>query len=418
MFKKLATGVCAALLGSGAFASPLPQAATPVPSTPPRQTVASATKPGSPPKKPRGIPIFVRSASSDQMKAAIRVTVNGALVNFGSGEPVESDGRILVPMRGVFEALGAQVKYDVKTQTINAVRGATTISIRPGDQTARVNGETRPLESVAQVVNGFAVVPLRFVSEALGAQVKWNPDTYEVAVRTEALNAMKLPTAPAGNSVFGSLTGVYPEAKMITVRLAGGNNVRVPLTYEVSATRRTLGNGLPVGATTATSPVFAADALKLGEQVQVEMNDSGEGLLVLVATDLRRGEVKSIELMPTNGGGQITLTDGTVITMLPLALVRYQNRPVPLFAIRPAEQIVVRLNQAGQGASLAVITPGAANAIPPLPEALANPASATDLDKEPPIPTKAPDVPTIPTPRVGPPILKPNQKPVPTSSKP
>ncbi|MBC7808653.1 MAG: hypothetical protein H7145_21170 [Akkermansiaceae bacterium] len=325
------------------------------------------------------------------MSAAIRVSVNGAEVNFGLGEPVEADGRILVPMRGVFEALGASVKYDVDTQTIHAVRGVTTIALRPGDESAQVNGETRPLESPAQIVNGSAVVPLRFVSEALGAKVKWNPETLEVTVSTEALEAMKLPAAPRKNAVVGMLTGIYPEAKMVTVRLAGGNNVRVPLTYDVSATRRTIGTALPTIATTASAPVFSADAVKIGEQVQVEMNDEGEGLLVLVNTDLRRGEVKSVEPLPTTGGARVTLTDGSVITMIPNPLVRYQNRPVPLDTIKPAEQVVIRLNEKGEGAALAVLTPGATNMIPPLPGAVPDPVVS--------VPTPTPSVTPATTPK-------------------
>lgn len=339
------------------------------------QTVVSTATNTSPKKKPQEIPTFIREASEHGMVAGIRVKVNGALINFGNGEPVEADGRILVPMRGVFEALGADVKYDVGTQTIHAVRGATTIAIRPGDESAQVNGETRPLEAPAQIVNGSAVVPLRFVSEAFGAKVKWNPETSEVTVNTAALPAMKLPAAPQKNTVVGMLTGVFPEAKMITVRMAGGTNVRVPLTYDVSATRRTIGNGLPINATTASAPIFSANALNIGEQVQVEMNDEGEGVLVLVNTDLRRGEIKSIEPLPTTGGAQVTLTDGSVITMIPDPLVRFQNRPVTIDTIKPAEQVVIRLNDKGEGAALAVLTAGATNMIPPLPGAVSEPVA-------------------------------------------
>lgn len=364
------------------------------------QTVVSTATNTSPKKKPQEIPTFIREVSVHGMVAGIRVKVNGALVNFGNGEPVEADGRILVPMRGVFEALGADVKYDVGTQTIHAVRGATTIAIRPGDESAQVNGETRPLEAPAQIVNGSAVVPLRFVSEAFGAKVKWNPQTSEVTVNTAAFPAMKLPVAPQKNTVVGMLTGIFPEAKMITVRMAGGTNVRVPLTYDVSATRRTIGNGLPINATTASAPIFSANALNIGEQVQVEMNDEGEGVLVLVNTDLRRGEIKSIEPLPTTGGAQVTLTDGSVITMIPDPLVRFQNRPVTIDTIKPAEQVVIRLNDKGEGAALAVLTAGATNMIPPLPGAVSEPV-ATSV-----VPAPATTVAT--------PVTNPNKTPVST----
>jgi hypothetical protein len=376
MVKNVALTACGIFLVTGMGAAPA-TSQTVVP------TVAMPPK-----KKQAAMPVFIRSAKT--LDAAIRVKVNGSEVNFGGGEPVEADGRILVPMRGVFEALGAEVKYDGETQMIHAVRGATTIALRPGDESAQVNGETRQLESPAQVVNGTAVVPLRFVSEALGAKVKWNPETFEVIVSTAALEAMKLPAAPKKNAVIGTLTGIYPEAKMVTVRLPGGTNVRVPLTYEVSATRRTIGAGLPINATNKSAPIFAADAVKLGEQVQVEMNDEGEALLVLINTDLRRGEVKSIQTLPTSGSTQVTLTDGSVITMIPEPLVRYQNRPVPIDTIKPTEQVVIRLNDKDQGASLAVLMPGVTNIIPPLPGQVPEAVAVTPAQPNtPPAPTSA-----------------------------
>ncbi|MBC8134382.1 MAG: hypothetical protein H8F28_00665 [Fibrella sp.] len=389
MVKNVTITVCSILLISGVVTAPATS-----------QTVVSSAADTSPKKKSQGVPTFVREVKANGMIAGIRVKVNGALVNFGAGEPVESDGRILVPMRGVFEALGAEVKYNSETQMIQAVRGATTIALRPGEESAQVNGETRPLESPAQIVNGAAVVPLRFVSEALGAKVKWNPETLEVTVSTAALGAMKLPVAPNKNAVVGMLTGIYPEAKMVTVRLPGGTNVRVPLTYDVSATRRTIGAGLPINATTASSPVFSADAVKIGEQVQVEMNEEGEGLLILVNTDLRRGEVKAIEPLPTSGGAQVTLADGSVITMIPDALVRFQNRPVPIDTIKPAEQVVIRLNEKGEGAALAVLTPGATNMIPPLPGTVPDPAPVATIPASNPVTT--PKATPVQTPKPAP----------------
>ena len=333
------------------------------------------------PKKKRQpvMPIFIRSASNE-MAPMIHVHVNGSLVNFASGEPVEADGRIMVPMRGVFEALGATVGFDTNTQTIHAVRGDTTIRLRVGDESAEVNGEARPLDTPVLVLDGTAVVPLRFVSEALGAQVKWDPNKYDVNVNTEALTALQLPTATATDTILGMLTGVYPEAKLLTVRLAGGQNVRVPLTYDVSATRRTIGTGLPISFASESKPVFDAGALKIGEQVQIELNDKAEGTLVLVSTDLRRGEIKAIDALPTNGGNQVTLTDGSVIMLASDALILFENRPVPISAIKPSEKVVIRLNERGEGASLAVITPIAPNLIPRLPDNTAKPATPTSPD--------------------------------------
>ncbi|MBC8134345.1 MAG: copper amine oxidase N-terminal domain-containing protein [Fibrella sp.] len=114
----------------------------------------------------------------------INVTVDGDIVAFGAQKPVQQFGNVLVPLRGVFEKLGATVAYDGGTKSILAVRGATTVQLRLGDAQAQVNGTARTLAVPAQAVNGTTLVPLRFVSEALGAAVKWQAASRTVIIST------------------------------------------------------------------------------------------------------------------------------------------------------------------------------------------------------------------------------------------
>ncbi|MBC7807595.1 MAG: copper amine oxidase N-terminal domain-containing protein [Akkermansiaceae bacterium] len=114
----------------------------------------------------------------------INVTVDGDIVAFGAQKPVQQFGNVLVPLRGVFERLGATVAYDGGTKSILAVRGATTVQLKLGDAQAQVNGATRTLAVPAQAVNGTTLVPLRFVSEALGAAVKWQAASRTVIIST------------------------------------------------------------------------------------------------------------------------------------------------------------------------------------------------------------------------------------------
>lgn len=228
-----------------------------------------AKKPNSTTKKPAiKSPVFVRSASSGNLVAAIHVLVNGTPVRFTHGEPVESEGRVLVPMRGVFERLGAEVAYDSENRIIRATRGETTVTLQPNAEVAEINGETVPLATPAQVVNGSAVVPLRFISEAFGAQVKWDPTNLEVKVETEALKAMELPPVPGLDPVFGMVTGLYPEANLMTMRVPGGNEVRVQLTDQANATRRTINPGMVITTSNETAPIFTGGMVRLGEQVE------------------------------------------------------------------------------------------------------------------------------------------------------
>ncbi|MGB9826825.1 MAG: stalk domain-containing protein, partial [Desulfofundulus sp.] len=102
----------------------------------------------------------------------VPVYLNGSRIFFDV-PPVVDGGRILVPMRGIFEVLGATVHWDEKTGTVTATRGGCTISLTPGKGEALVDGRTVPLDAPARVVEGRVMVPLRLVGQALGAAVTW-----------------------------------------------------------------------------------------------------------------------------------------------------------------------------------------------------------------------------------------------------
>lgn len=107
--------------------------------------------------------------------------------------PVITDGRTLVPVRALFESLGATVGWDDATQTATATKGGTVISMQIGSQTAYVNGAATSLDVPAQTVDGRTMVPARFVAESLGAQVEWDAANDQVKITTGAQPA-KAPT--------------------------------------------------------------------------------------------------------------------------------------------------------------------------------------------------------------------------------
>lgn len=96
--------------------------------------------------------------------------------------PAIVDGRTLVPVRAIFEAIGAAVVWDGSSNTVAGARGATTIIIQINSTTAYVNNQVRILDVPAQLVNGRAMVPARFISEALGCDVTWDGKTGTAAV--------------------------------------------------------------------------------------------------------------------------------------------------------------------------------------------------------------------------------------------
>ena len=96
--------------------------------------------------------------------------------------PTIVDGRTLVPMRAIFEALGAEVDWDGETRTATGTLGEHTVSIQVGAKTALVDGQARTLDVPAQIIQNRTMVPARFISEALGCTVAWDGATQTAAV--------------------------------------------------------------------------------------------------------------------------------------------------------------------------------------------------------------------------------------------
>lgn len=111
-------------------------------------------------------------------------------------EPQVVQQRTLVPLRAIFEELGATVTWDQATQTARAVKGSDTVQITLNSTTAYVNGEAQTLDVPAMAIDGRTLVPVRFVSEALDAQVDWLQDTQTVRITTADYQGSSTPQQP------------------------------------------------------------------------------------------------------------------------------------------------------------------------------------------------------------------------------
>lgn len=88
--------------------------------------------------------------------------------------PVIVNDRTLLPMRALFENIGAEVSYDGETNSATATSGLTTVTVTEGSDTAYVNGEPVTLDVGAMMINDRFMVPVRFISESMGLQVNWS----------------------------------------------------------------------------------------------------------------------------------------------------------------------------------------------------------------------------------------------------
>jgi len=114
-----------------------------------------------------------------QQSAGVTVIVNGNTMTFDQPPEIET-GRVFVPLRGIFEQLGASVVY--QNGTINATSHGRTVSLQIGSTSATVDGQTQTLDAPAFITGSRTLVPLRFVAQALGASVDWNNNTSTVTI--------------------------------------------------------------------------------------------------------------------------------------------------------------------------------------------------------------------------------------------
>lgn len=98
--------------------------------------------------------------------------------------PVIVNGRVMLPMRAIFEALDATVNYNQTLKTVTAYKTGTTVVLKLNSRSATINNEAVLLDVPAQSIKGRTLVPVRFVSEALGQQVDWNSQSKRVTINT------------------------------------------------------------------------------------------------------------------------------------------------------------------------------------------------------------------------------------------
>ncbi|MEI7027419.1 stalk domain-containing protein [Paenibacillus sp. y28] len=115
---------------------------------------------------------------------AITVYVNGEVQPYPF-EPLLQDDVTLVPMRAIFEKLGASVAWDDTTRTVTARKQTKQIVIQAGSETAAVNGTPLQMGTAPIIAHDTLMVPLRFVSEALGAEVEWIAPSQQIRIRLD-----------------------------------------------------------------------------------------------------------------------------------------------------------------------------------------------------------------------------------------
>lgn len=106
-----------------------------------------------------------------------------------SVSPVIQNGNVLVPMRVIFQALGAQVDWNAQDRTIAGTKGDVQIKLQVGSKNAFKNGATIKLNVAPCLIKNNTMVPLRFIGESFGASVQWEGKTRQVFINTVGLSS-------------------------------------------------------------------------------------------------------------------------------------------------------------------------------------------------------------------------------------
>ena len=121
----------------------------------------------------------------------IEITIDGALLHTDVA-PRIINGRTLVPMRSIFEAMGVMVEWDGYTQTVTGTKDSKVIRLQIGNSKANINEVSVKLDTPATIINGRTFVPVRFIAESLGSKVNWDDKTRTVIINDENIKIEKI----------------------------------------------------------------------------------------------------------------------------------------------------------------------------------------------------------------------------------
>lgn len=96
--------------------------------------------------------------------------------------PVIKEGRTLIPVRAVSEALGAKVEYDDVEKIVTITKDGKVIVFSLAEGTVTVNEETVEIDVPAEIMNNRTMVPLRFIAEQLELTVEWDQETQTINI--------------------------------------------------------------------------------------------------------------------------------------------------------------------------------------------------------------------------------------------
>ncbi len=248
----------------------------------------------------------------------ITVTLEGTQIDFDV-QPQIIDGRTVVPLRKIFEELGALVKWDSETQTVSARKNSKTVTMTIGSADMQIDKgktdtdgnpviETVTLDVSAQVLDGRTLVPARAISEAFGLNVEWDAGTSTVVItdddeddarkeNTGTINLTDLTYTGEGIEITDNLINITAGGDYtITGTLADGN-ITVNTTDKVK---------LRLSGASVTSSTGSCIYFEKADKAYITLTSDTENSLI--ALDGESDALYSKENLEIKGSGVLNIT--------------------------------------------------------------------------------------------------------------
>lgn len=299
-----------------------------------------------PPWKPRLALLLALAVAAVAGPAApvqaqgVQVIVDGSPVIFDQ-PPVTVGGRVLVPLRGVFERLGAFVQWNPVNNSVLATRSGMQVQLTIGSRQAFINGRQVLLDVPAMIVGGRTLVPLRFVSEAMGARVDWDPASRTVLIISAPLAQPPArpvpppvvqppqPPVPSQSVIEGIVFRVdLPNQRLFVQR---GDQIHTVLITASTAITR-------INTATGQGGAVSLAEVRAGDQVTVTLDAAGRAILVRVQVREISGRIEAI------AGRTIVLSTGQVLTLADEARIIVGGRETTVAELQVGMEVALRLN--------------------------------------------------------------------------
>jgi hypothetical protein len=297
---------------------------------------------------------LVSAAAAQTSAPYVKVLVDGSPVAFDR-PPVIANGRVLVPLRGVFERLGATVVWDAASQTVLAQRGATNISLKISSPQAFVNGQAQFLDMPAMLIGGRTMVPLRFVSQSLGATVSWNATSSTVLISSRGAAVVPpgsvvtaVPPAPVSrqalmpSTTYTPAPAPVPPPRSVTGLVQEVNTSASPAQLTVQTDAGAVYTYQVAPATTITATGVSAPAavttIAPGDTVTITADAAGTAQTIQDSYGTVTGTVASAAY------DQIRFRNGRNYPVSPIARVVRDDMSVTTAGLHPGDIATLRYN--------------------------------------------------------------------------